>query len=229
MTSDIKILIIDNIFYNRAQIKNILVPKKYLIEEATGIIEGIFKLQIHKPNIIIIGMNLIKSEGIKIIPMFFEQKNDVKIIAYNIFGEDIEFENQIRKNGILSIIYKPIEEKKLLSAINNALKLKISIHPIQENQNIEKINIQIIKSVVDTIVVILSNIMNCEILKGRLFFLPLAFTTMGIGSIIDFKGDFDGKIMIDMPITTAIFIASKVIKENIDQMNDLVRSSIVSW
>lgn len=63
--------------------------------EAANLVEGIFKLQTLKPEIIIIGINLIKSIGLKAIPTLFEQKNDVKIIDYNIFEEDVDFENQL--------------------------------------------------------------------------------------------------------------------------------------
>ncbi|MDD5067949.1 MAG: hypothetical protein PHF84_12970, partial [bacterium] len=57
------ILIIENIFYNRSQIVNILKPKEYNIIETVSLTEGIFKLQTLKPAVLILGINLIKSMG----------------------------------------------------------------------------------------------------------------------------------------------------------------------
>jgi len=226
LESDIKILIIDSIAYNRVQIKNILSFEKYLIIEALSIPEGVSKLQIYKPDIVIIDTNLIKNSGINIISMFFAQKKDVKIIAYNIFEKDLEFEEALKRNHIQFIVNKPITKEKILKAIDEALRANISVDVSREKEDIRNINFQIVKTVIDTIVEVLKIITGKEVIKGRLYFLPVAFTTMGIGSIIDFKGDFDGKIMIDMPSATAKFFASKMLLESIEEIDDVVKSSI---
>ncbi|MDD5066115.1 MAG: chemotaxis protein CheX, partial [bacterium] len=125
-----------------------------------------------------------------------------------------------------NILDKPIKEQNVLKAVEEALSRKSGSPSSARTVHTENINTEIVKTIVDTVVLILSNITRIEIVKGQLFFLPVAFTTMGIGSIIDFIGDFEGQIMIDMTPPAALFLASRLLKENITEMSELVQSAI---
>lgn len=222
------VLIIDNIFYNRSQIRAILESSNYTVLEASNLTEGVFRLQTLKPELVIIGINLILSLGVKVLSLFFQQKSNIRIIAYNIYEGDTEFERKLLDNGVLAILDKPIEKEKVLKTVSDALAAKVTPPPalFQKQSAGKDINTEIVKTVVDTVVFVLSNITGAEAVRGQLFFLPVAFTTMGLGAIINVAGDFEGQIMVDMTEPAALFLASRLLKEEIPAMNELVASAI---
>ncbi len=72
----------------------------------------------------------------------------------------------------------------------------------------------------------LSKISNVKIERGKTYVLNIPFTSMGIGAIINFSGDFKGKIFLDMKSNAAIELTRMFLRENIEKFDKLVIDAV---
>ncbi len=93
-------------------------------------------------------------------------------------------------------------------------------------KNEADVDVRLIVPVVESIEVSLTKILNIKIERGKMYVLDIPFTSMGIGTIIDFSGDFKGKIFLDMRPETAMRLAEIYLREKIEKFDELVISTV---
>ncbi len=230
MNEKTKILLIDNIAYNRISLKKLLEKDELLqIEEASTGIEGILKSRIFRPDLIIIGLAILKVENDYVISNLLQIKPDAKIGVFAIQDIENSFMEKIANLGVLKIIKKTTDEeikqnifklKEMSSIKKNVTKVKTEI---LDDQELDK---KFVQPVIASVMYVLKEVIGGQISLGNLFCLDVAFTTMGIGASIDFLGDFDGKIFLDMTLNTASLIAKKMFNEDISEINEITKSAV---
>lgn len=85
---------------------------------------------------------------------------------------------------------------------------------------------KLINPFISTITNVVEESIGINVDKGKLFHLPISFTTMAVAALIKFQKEKKGIIIIDMLPATAIFIASKMMREECKKVNRLVKSAI---
>lgn len=117
-----RILIVDDSFYMRTMLKNMLSDAGYeVVGEAPN---GQTALQLAKetnPDLITLDVILPDNTGLDILKGIKQDQPDMKVIIVSAVGQEI-IVNEAIESGALSYIVKPFSEEKVLETVGNALK-----------------------------------------------------------------------------------------------------------
>jgi len=117
-----RILIVDDSFYMRTMLKNMLTDAGYeVVGEAPN---GQTALQMAKetnPDLITLDVILPDNTGLDVLKGIKKDQPDMKVIIVSAVGQEV-IVTEAKENGALDYIVKPFSEEKVLEKVSNALK-----------------------------------------------------------------------------------------------------------
>ncbi|WP_246343816.1 response regulator [Adhaeribacter radiodurans] len=117
-----RILIVDDSFYMRTMLKNMLTDAGYeVVGEAPN---GQTALQLARetnPDLITLDVILPDNTGLDVLKGIKKEQPDMKVIIVSAVGQEV-IVNEAVENGAYSYIVKPFSEEKVLETVGNALK-----------------------------------------------------------------------------------------------------------
>lgn len=117
-----KILIVDDSFYMRTMLKNMLTDAGYeIVGEAPN---GQTALELAKetnPDLITLDVILPDNTGLDVLKGIKAEQPDMKIVIVSAVGQEV-IVNEALENGALSYIVKPFSEEKVLEVVKKALE-----------------------------------------------------------------------------------------------------------
>ena len=119
----IRILLADNQILIREGIKKIF-ERDDKLEVVCEVYNGedcLEKIKIENPDVIIIGINIPKKNGIEVLKELRKRKSDVKVIFLTNHDE-IEYINYIMENGANGYLIKDVDSSELLDAIYSVVR-----------------------------------------------------------------------------------------------------------
>jgi len=116
---DAKILIVDDDFVFRGQIRNILTKNKFKkIHEAIDGLDALKKCETLNPSIVILDIIMPKLSGLNCMGLLYNCNPNVKILISSQL-DDPSIQDQARRKGAIDWIKKPVDEELLLEKINS--------------------------------------------------------------------------------------------------------------
>ena len=117
-----RILIVDDSFYMRTMLKNMLTDAGYeVVGEAPN---GQTALQMAKdtnPDLITLDVILPDNTGLDVLKGIRKDQPNMKVIIVSAVGQEV-IVNEAKENGALDYIVKPFSEDKVLEKVSKALK-----------------------------------------------------------------------------------------------------------
>lgn len=117
-----RILIVDDSFYMRTMLKNMLTDAGYeVVGEAPN---GQTALQMARettPDLVTLDVILPDNTGLDVLKGIKQDNPDMKVVIVSAVGQEV-IVNEAIENGALAYIVKPFSEDKVLETVGNALK-----------------------------------------------------------------------------------------------------------
>lgn len=117
-----RILIVDDSFYMRTMLKNMLTDAGYeIVGEAPN---GQTALQLAKettPDLITLDVILPDNTGLDVLKGIKADQPDMKVVIVSAVGQEV-IVNEALENGALSYIVKPFSEERVLEVVKKALE-----------------------------------------------------------------------------------------------------------
>lgn len=121
----IKVLLVEDNYMNKVLVREILTLNGYEIIEAESGTEGLKKLTLENPDIVLMDLHLPEMDGITATRIIKadERNRHIPVLALTASAMKGEEQNLIDK-GFDGYVAKPIDVKKLLEAITESMKHK---------------------------------------------------------------------------------------------------------
>ena len=117
-----RILIVDDSFYMRTMLKNMLTDAGYeVVGEAPNGQTALELAKETKPDLVTLDVILPDNTGLDVLKGIKKDQPDMKIIIVSAVGQEVIVHEAI-ENGALAYIVKPFSEEKVLETVGNALK-----------------------------------------------------------------------------------------------------------
>ena len=117
-----RILIVDDSFYMRTMLKNMLTDAGYeVVGEAPNGQTALELAKETKPDLITLDVILPDNTGLDVLKGIKADQPDMKVIIVSAVGQEV-IVNEALEYGALSYIVKPFSEEKVLEVVNEALK-----------------------------------------------------------------------------------------------------------
>ena len=117
-----RILIVDDSFYMRTMLKNMLTDAGYeVVGEAPNGQTALELAKETKPDLVTLDVILPDNTGLDVLKGIKKDQPDMNIIIVSAVGQEVIVHEAI-ENGALAYIVKPFSEEKVLETVGNALK-----------------------------------------------------------------------------------------------------------
>jgi len=117
-----RILIVDDSFYMRTMLKNMLTDAGYeVVGEAPNGQTALVMAKELNPDLITLDVILPDNTGLDVLKGIRKDQPDMKVIIVSAVGQEV-IVNEAKDNGALDYIVKPFSEEKVLEKVSNALK-----------------------------------------------------------------------------------------------------------
>ncbi|UOG76841.1 response regulator [Hymenobacter tibetensis] len=116
-----RILIVDDSFYMRTMLKNVLTDAGYeVVGEAANGQQAIELAASTKPDLITLDVILPDNTGLDVLKGIRENDPDVKVVMCSAVGQEV-IVNEALESGASAYIVKPFSEEKVLEIVGGAL------------------------------------------------------------------------------------------------------------
>ena len=117
-----RILIVDDSFYMRTMLKNMLTDAGYeVVGEAANGQQALEMAAETKPDLITLDVILPDNTGLDVLKGLRQQSPDSKVVMCSAVGQEA-IVNEAIENGALAYIVKPFSEEKVLEIVGSALQ-----------------------------------------------------------------------------------------------------------
>lgn len=117
-----RILIVDDSFYMRTMLKNMLTDAGYeVVGEAANGQQALEMATDTKPDLITLDVILPDNTGLDVLKGLRQQSPDSKVVMCSAVGQEV-IVNEAIENGALAYIVKPFSEEKVLEIVGSALQ-----------------------------------------------------------------------------------------------------------
>ncbi|HEY4650171.1 MAG TPA: response regulator [Pontibacter sp.] len=117
-----RILIVDDSFYMRTMLKNMLTDAGYnVVGEAPNGQTALELAKETKPDLITLDVILPDNTGLDVLKGIKAEQPDMKVVIVSAVGQEV-IVNEAMEYGALSYIVKPFSEEKVLEVVSQALK-----------------------------------------------------------------------------------------------------------
>jgi len=116
-----RILIVDDSFYMRTMLKNVLTDAGYeVVGEAANGQQALEMAAATKPDLITLDVILPDNTGLDVLKGIRENDPDVKVVMCSAVGQEV-IVNEALESGASAYIVKPFSEEKVLEIVGGAL------------------------------------------------------------------------------------------------------------
>ena len=117
-----RILIVDDSFYMRTMLKNMLTDAGYeVVGEAANGAQAIEMAVATSPDLITLDVILPDNTGLDVLKSLREKQPSAKVVMCSAVGQEVIVTEAI-ENGALAYIVKPFSEEKVLEIVGSAFK-----------------------------------------------------------------------------------------------------------
>jgi two-component system chemotaxis response regulator CheY len=117
-----RILIVDDSFYMRTMLKNMLTDAGYeVVGEAANGEQALEMAASTKPDLITLDVILPDNTGLDVLKNLRQSQPDSKVVMCSAVGQEVIVDEAI-ENGALAYIVKPFSEEKVLEIVGAALQ-----------------------------------------------------------------------------------------------------------
>lgn len=117
-----RILIVDDSFYMRTMLKNMLTDAGYdVVGEAANGQQALEMAVATNPDLITLDVILPDNTGLDVLKGIRQQQPDAKVVMCSAVGQET-IVNEAIENGALAYIVKPFSEERVLEIVGNALQ-----------------------------------------------------------------------------------------------------------
>jgi two-component system chemotaxis response regulator CheY len=117
-----RILIVDDSFYMRTMLKNMLTDAGYeVVGEAANGQQALEMASATKPDLITLDVILPDNTGLDVLKGIRQEQPDVKVVMCSAVGQEI-IVNEALESGATAYIVKPFSEEKVLEIVGSALQ-----------------------------------------------------------------------------------------------------------
>jgi two-component system chemotaxis response regulator CheY len=117
-----RILIVDDSFYMRTMLKNMLTDAGYdVVGEAANGQQALEMAVATTPDLITLDVILPDNTGLDVLKGIRQQQPDAKVVMCSAVGQET-IVNEAIENGALAYIVKPFSEERVLEIVGNALQ-----------------------------------------------------------------------------------------------------------
>ncbi|AMM52100.1 histidine kinase [Rufibacter sp. DG15C] len=122
ITEKKRILIVDDSFYMRTMLKNMLLDAGYdVVGEAPDGKTAIEMAKEKIPDLVTLDVILPDNTGLDVLKAIKQNNSDIKVIIVSAVGQEV-IVNEATEYGALTYIVKPFSEDKVLEALNQAFQ-----------------------------------------------------------------------------------------------------------
>ena len=116
-----KILVVDDSFYMRTMLKNMLLDAGYnVIGEAANGQSALEFVKESSPDLVTLDVILPDNTGLAVLKGIRQEKPDIKVIMVSAVGQEVII-NEAMELGATAYIVKPFSEEKVLDTVKNVL------------------------------------------------------------------------------------------------------------
>ncbi len=120
-TSNSKILVVDDSFYMRTMLKNMLLDAGYdVIGEAANGQSALEFVKDADPDLVTLDVILPDNTGLAVLKGIRQEKPNIKVIMVSAVGQEVII-NEAMELGATAYIVKPFSEEKVLDTVKNVL------------------------------------------------------------------------------------------------------------
>ena len=117
-----RILIVDDSFYMRTMLKNMLTDAGYeVVGEAANGAQALEMAASTSPDLITLDVILPDNTGLDVLKNLRQTNPDSKVVMCSAVGQEV-IVNEAIENGALAYIVKPFSEERVLEIVGNALQ-----------------------------------------------------------------------------------------------------------
>lgn len=117
-----KILIVDDSYYMRTMLKNLLGDAGYeIVGEAPNGEEAVNLAKTTNPDLVTLDVILPDTTGLEVLKSIKKESPNLKIIMVSAMGQEMVV-NEALENGAMAYLVKPFNEEKVLEVVENAFK-----------------------------------------------------------------------------------------------------------
>ncbi|RYU76126.1 response regulator [Hymenobacter persicinus] len=117
-----RILIVDDSFYMRTMLKNMLTDAGYeVVGEAANGQQALEMASATKPDLITLDVILPDNTGLDVLKGIRQEQPDVKVVMCSAVGQEV-IVNEALESGATAYIVKPFSEEKVLEIVGSALQ-----------------------------------------------------------------------------------------------------------
>ncbi|TGE04055.1 response regulator [Hymenobacter fodinae] len=117
-----RILIVDDSFYMRTMLKNMLTDAGYdVVGEAANGQQALELATQTKPDLITLDVILPDNTGLDVLKGIRQEQPDVKVVMCSAVGQEV-IVNEALESGATAYIVKPFSEEKVLEIVGSALQ-----------------------------------------------------------------------------------------------------------
>ena len=117
-----RILIVDDSFYMRTMLKNMLTDAGYdVVGEAANGAQALEMAVATTPDLITLDVILPDNTGLDVLKGIRQQQPDAKVVMCSAVGQET-IVTEAMENGALAYIVKPFSEERVLEIVGNALQ-----------------------------------------------------------------------------------------------------------
>lgn len=117
-----RILIVDDSYYMRTMLKNLLADAGYeVVGEAPNGEDAINMAKSTNPDLVTLDVILPDTTGLEVLKMIKKEAPNLKVIMVSAMGQEMVV-NEALENGAIAYLVKPFNEDKVLEVIENAFK-----------------------------------------------------------------------------------------------------------
>jgi two-component system chemotaxis response regulator CheY len=117
-----RILIVDDSFYMRTMLKNMLTDAGYeVVGEAANGAQAVEMATSTSPDLITLDVILPDNTGLDVLKSLRQVQPSAKVVMCSAVGQEV-IVNEAIENGALAYIVKPFSEEKVLEIVGSALK-----------------------------------------------------------------------------------------------------------
>ncbi|GAA3927521.1 response regulator [Hymenobacter algoricola] len=117
-----RILIVDDSFYMRTMLKNMLTDAGYeVVGEAANGQQALEMASATKPDLITLDVILPDNTGLDVLKGIRQEQPNVKVVMCSAVGQEI-IVNEALESGATAYIVKPFSEEKVLEIVGSALQ-----------------------------------------------------------------------------------------------------------
>jgi chemotaxis protein CheX len=89
--------------------------------------------------------------------------------------------------------------------------------------------VEYINPFVESAYSVLKEVLNCTVNRGELYLKSTSTPVLGVAALVGLAGDVEGRILFDMSRETAIKVASVMNGEELSDLDELAKATIMSW